>query len=334
VQGVFHRTRVWAAVAAAIALVVGAPDASAAPHGRPFAKSSVWNAPLPAHAPLDPSSNALVARLNQLVQGNLAQRSGPWINTNEYSTPVYTVRRHQRTTRVKLDRHDPALQRAFNHVPIPKDARPASGTDHHMVIWQPSRDRMWELWVAERRHGRWHTQWGGAMKHVSRNPGYFSSRAWQGAKHYWGATATSLPLLGGLIRINEARTGRIDHALALSLPEIRQGQYALPARRTDGNAPGPDAIPEGARFRLDPRLDIDALGLPPLTAAMARAAQTHGIIIRDYSGVVAFVGEDSTPLGVNLWYPGRKDSLLPDWPSAMLASFPWDRLQLVRMKLR
>jgi hypothetical protein len=307
-------------------------DQGATPTVRPFAGSSVWNAPLPAHVPLDPASNTLVARLNQLVADNVSHRTGPWINTNEFSTPIYTVPGNQATTRVKLDRNEPALQAAFDAVPIPSNARPANGTDHHMVIWQPARDRMWEFWVAEHKPDGWHAQWGGAMTHVSKNPGYFSPAAWPGAKPYWGATATSLPLLGGLIRINEARTGRIDHAIALSLPEIRQGQFALPAQRTDGNVPGPNTIPEGARFRLDPKLDVDALNLPPLTKAIAKAAQTHGIIIRDYSGVVAFVGED--PAGVD---PGGEDPwpriYQGQQPTDLLAQFPWDHLQLLRMQL-
>jgi hypothetical protein len=309
-----------------------APVRSASPAPRPFAASSVWNAPLAADTPLDPASPVLVARLNQLVQANIAQHNGPWINTNEYSTPIYTVPADQPTTRVKLDRNEPALQAAFNAVPIPKEARPANGTDHHMVVWQPSRDRMWEFWIAQRKPDGWHAMWGGAMNNVSKNPGYFTTAAWPGAKPYWGATATSLPLLGGLIRIDEARTGKIDHALALSLPEIRQGQFALPAQRTDGNTPGPNTIPEGARFRLDPKLDIQALNLPPLMKAMADAAQTHGIIVRDYAGVVGFVGEDpagSAP-GTDPWPQIYGQGQLP---SQLLAQFPWDHLQLTRMQL-
>jgi hypothetical protein len=308
------------------------PDKEAAAP-RPFASSSVWNAPLPRDAPLDPASDKLVGRLNELVKANIDARNGPWINTNEFSAPVYTVGPNQATTRVKLDRDEPALQAAFEKVPIPPDARPANGTDHHMVVWQPSSDRMWEFWIAQKKPDGWHAQWGGAIEHVSKSPGYFTPAAWPGAKNYWGATATSLPLLGGLIRIDEARKGTIDHAVALSLPEIRQGQFSLPAQRTDGNTPGPDAIPEGARFRLDPSLDIEALNLPPLTEAIAKAAQTHGIIVRDYSGVVAFVGED--PAGVA---PGQPDPWRAIYgegklPTDLLASFPWDRLQLTRMQL-
>ena len=36
----------------------------------------------------------------------------------------------------------------------------------------------------------------------------------------------------------------------------RAGVFSWPAQRTDGLLDSPDAIPEGARFRLDPNLDI------------------------------------------------------------------------------
>jgi len=311
------------------------PGGGGVSQGRPFAASSLWNTPLPPDATLDPASARLVARLGQLVESDRARRAGPWINTTQFSTPVYTVAPDQTKVRVKVDSDldaPPALQEAFDSVPIPSDARPAAGSDGHMAIWQPSTDRMWEFWQAQRRADGWHATWGGAMSNVSNNPGYFTAAVWPGAKPNWGATASSLPLLGGLIRVAEARAGRIDHALAIALPEIRALQYALPAQRTDGSAYGPDTIPEGARFRLDPNLDIDALDLPAPTKAIAEAAQRYGIVVRDYATNVAFVAEDPAGVaaaGQNPW----NDVFGGQRPDDLLARFPWNRLQLVRMQL-
>lgn len=295
---------------------------------RVFSPGSVWNARLGSGASLDPASDRLVGTLNGLVADTAARRTGPWINTNEYSTPIYTVPANQATVHVTLDNDDPELQAAFHAVPIPPKAQPAAGTDHHMVVYQPSRDRMWEFWLAERRPGGWHARWGGAIQRVSQNPGYFTADAWPGAKSHWGATASSLPLLAGLIRTSEARAGKINHALALNLPQIRAGQYTYPAQRTDGNATGPSTIPEGAHFRLDPRLNLKALHLPPLTKAIAQAAQTYGVIVRDKSGTVTFEGEDPTPTGRDPW----TQILQGQFPSQQLQDFPWEHLQLLRMK--
>lgn len=295
-----------------------------------FSADSVWNAPLGAGARLDPVSDRLVGELNRLVAGDVAAHRGPWINTNEYSTPVYTVPANQPTVRVALDNTDPQLQSAFQAVPIPPGAHPAAGTDHHMVISQPSHDRMWEFWLTQKLPDGWHARYGGAMAHLSQNPGYFTADAWPGAKPTWGATASSLPLLAGLITINEARAGKINHALAIALPEVRAGQYTTPAQRTDGNAPAQNAIPEGAHFRLDPHLNLNALNLPPLTRAIAKAAQAYGIIVRDKSGVVALYGQDPTPTkNPNTWNQTYNGQL----PSQQLQHFPWKSLQLLNMDL-
>jgi hypothetical protein len=161
-----------------------------------------------------------------------------------------------------------------------------------MVIRQPASDTMWEFFGMRKRADGWHAKWGGRMDKVSANPGHFEE-----PHPDWGATATSLPLLGGLITIEEARKGRIDHALAFALPQTRAGVHAWPAQRSDGVSRRPGAIPEGTRFRLDPELDVESLGLPALTRLMAEAAQRHGIVLRDQSGAVTFYGEDPTPTG-------------------------------------
>jgi hypothetical protein len=289
---------------------------------RPFATDSIWNGPLAQNAALDPRSDLYVAELRRQLAG-----TNPWINTTQYSAPVYTVPAGQPTVHVTLDRaNDPSLQVALDRVPIPAGAKPARGLDKHLVVWQPATDTMWELWVASLRPDGWHASWGGRMDCVSHNPGYF------GEPHTnWGATATSLPLLGGLIRISELRAGRIDHALAFSIPHTRiWTSWAWPAQRSDGDADTLSAIPEGARLRLDPALDIDALGLPPATRAIAKAVQRYGMILRDKSGAVAFYAEDPGQLAVNPY----GELFSHQSPNLLFRKFPWDRLQVLALDMR
>ena len=59
--------------------------------------------------------------------------------------------------------------------------------------------------------------------------------------------------MGGLIGIKELESGHIDHALAMAIPHAATGVVAFPAQRSDGNEHTPGEIPEGTRFRLDPR---------------------------------------------------------------------------------
>ena len=54
------------------------------------------------------------------------------------------------------------LLEQIDAVPIPANAQPANGTDHSLVIWQPSTDTEWELWMAQRAgDGSWSACWGG-----------------------------------------------------------------------------------------------------------------------------------------------------------------------------
>ena len=250
------------------------------------------------------------------------------------SVPIYTVSAHQPTVRVRLDHApDPALRSAWSYVPLPPGARPATGTDAALVVWQPATDRMWEFWRLAATHGRWHAAWGGAMRWASSNNGVFGARAWPGAKPWWGSTASSLALAGGLITLEDLQRHEINHALAISVPHVRAGVYTLPARRTDGNSSNGQALPEGAHMRLDPTLDLTALNLPPLTLMIAQAAQRYGIIVRDSSPVVAFYAQDPTPTGSEP-YAGPGGYFEGRRPDELLASFPWKHLVLLAMTLR
>jgi hypothetical protein len=302
-----------------------------------FAPDSVWNACFPADAQVDPRSSELVEGLVQEVNREQGAGTGPYIQTDAYSTPLYVVGKRQQVVRVTLDDpHAPwrrSLQRAFRKVPIPRHARPAAGTDAHMTVWQPSRDMLWEFWQARRKRGRWHASWGGAIKHVSRSPGYFNASSWPHlSAPSWGATASSLPVVAGTMLVRELRSGQISHALALSLPAPRAESFAWPAQRTDGTGPS-DAIPEGARLRLDPDLNLDSLGLPPITLMIARAAQRYGMIVRDQThAAIGLYAQDPVHYKRDPYY-GRRGLFGGQSPTRFLASFPWDRLEVARMKL-
>jgi hypothetical protein len=301
-----------------------------------FAPESVWRAPLADDAPLDSASARLVGGLRSAVAANLAARTGPWIATNESSTPLYRVPADQPRVRVQLHTGPwgATLQKAFEAVPVPPDARPARGTDAHMTVWQPSTDRLWEFFRMRKESDGWHADYGGAIENVSRSPGYYTTDSWPGLSNsQWGASASSLPLVAGLMRTDELRAGHIDHAVSLAIPVARRNVFSWPAQRTDGRSDDANAIPEGAHFRLDPTLDLSTLNLPRMTRIMAEAAQRYGMIVTDQTGqAVGFAAEDPTPTGNDPYY-GTNGLFDGHWPSELLAQFPWEHLQLLRMDL-
>ena len=315
-----------------------APPAAVAPapSSRLFAPDSVWNAPLAPNAPLDPANAVLVNTLRKTVAQNVAAGWGPWIAAAETS-PLYIVPADQPTVRVTLDPGSwkVGLQQTFEAVPIPANATPAAGPDAHMTIWQPSTDRLWEFFKASKQADGWHASFGGAMANVSRSPGHFNTESWPGlSQPWWGATATSLPVVAGTMMIDELKAGVIPHALAMNIPWAKPKTYSWPAQRTDGSSTDPNAIPEGARFRLDPKLDLNTLNLPPMTRAMAVAAQRYGMIVRDQTGhAISFFAENPAPHGTNPYTLAGGFYGGPD-PSAVMRAFPWDHVQLVKMELR
>ena len=79
-------------------LVIGvflalAPSAQA----KLFAPGSVWNARVPDHPALDPNSAAISNTLLQMTQTHTT-----WIDTDAYSTPMYTVGPDQPRVPVRL----------------------------------------------------------------------------------------------------------------------------------------------------------------------------------------------------------------------------------------
>jgi hypothetical protein len=324
---------------------VSEPPAEPAPEAEPttepeptpfrfFSPTSFWNSEPGAAALLDPQSSPLTGAFLGEIEAAIAAGSGPWINTTNYSVPIVRVPADQPKVRVQLvsKYSAPYLQAAWEEVPIPPTAKPSEGTDATLVVYQPSSDKLWEFWHASRTESGWQAAWGGAIHSVSSSRGAYDSEAWAGAKPWWGSSASSLSIAGGLITLEDLERGSIDHALALAIPNVKAGVYSSPAQRTDGTSTSSLALPEGAHLRLDPALNLEKLKLPPLTLMIARAAQRYGIFVRDRAKMIHFFAEDPTNLPANP-YLGKTGYFEGQSPAKLLASFPWSHLQLLRMDL-
>lgn len=314
---------------------IAANQVAPSPQFRFYAPSSYWNMPVPTTAPLDPKSGSIMDAFESLVASELQTGTGPSINTDEYSIPIYTVPAKQPTVKVRLDaqRSAPALQAAWSAVPMPPNAHPAAGTDGTLVVWQPSTDKLWDFWRAVREDDGWHASWGGATRNVSSSSGIPEDpESWPGARPWWGTSGCSLGVVGGLITLENLERGWINHALQMALPNVRAGVYASPALRTDGETRDPLALPEGAHLRLNPNIDIASLHLPRVTRMIAEAAQRYGIFINNGAKNVTFYAQDPTPTGSDP-YRGPDGYYQGSYPRELLSSFPWEHLQLLKMDL-
>ena len=150
----------------------------------------------------------------------------------------------------------PRVRRALRQRPDPSGSPSFPGNrrsvDDLATLDGPDRGVL-EGQRAERRLAR---VWGGRRDDFSASPGFFPGRM--------GTTATGLVGAAGAVGLREAARGSIDHAIGLGIPEVAHwSTCSYPAQRSDGDRPlgTPHAIMEGTRFRLDPNVDVDALGL-------------------------------------------------------------------------
>lgn len=110
-----------------------------------------------------------------------------------------------------------------------------------------------------------------------------------------GVRGSGLPLFAGVIGSEEASQGRINHALAISVPGLARRNYVQPASVTDGVGNGA-SLPAGARIRLNAnvtaddrdRTNNDGEGQKdvPLTGARRRSAESILVALRQYGAIV------------------------------------------------
>lgn len=280
-------------------------------------------------APAHPRSEAMVESLERQVAewyGGVAAFNSDRYNVSlvqaEEDTPERDIRFHDCQKRGDVPEGLYDGDSHFSGVPVPEAAVPADGTDGQLTIWSPDDDALWEFWQMRKADdGVWEACWGGRLDDVSSSEGVFEAP--------YGTSASGLVASASVVSLRDLKRGEIDHAVAIAIPEPAARVFSYPANRTDGVSKAPDAIPEGARLRLDPSLDVDSLGLTPLATMIAKAAQKYGLIVTDRSHGVAFVGEDSRSYQESTGEDPWKE-VFGDVPQyAQMAGFPFDRLTVI-----
>lgn len=278
-------------------------------------------------APLAVNSAALVQNLSDQVRnhwGGIAATNAYEFNTSFYeaapNTPRVTVGFHNCQNKPRTPKGLYDGPKYFVDVPIPPEALPAKGTDGQMTVYDPAADQLWEFWVMRKdTAGKWEACWGGRIDDVSTNIGQFPFP--------YGVSASGLVTSAGMITIDEARRGEINHVMNLALLQVRSWEHvSWPANRSDGSSQNPNTFMEGQRLRLDPTLDLDQYNLTPFARMVAEAAQTYGFIVKDRSGAVAVATQDGrleqARTGTNPWR-----TLLGTEPYLAMKNFPWDKMQ-------
>jgi hypothetical protein len=127
------------------------------------------------------------------------------------------------------------------------------------------------------------------------------------------ADAAGLPIFPGLVRYDEVKRGRINHAIRVTF-ESTQDAWLHPASHCAGDTSDPDAPPMGLRLRLKSGYDTSGLSGPAKVIAVA--LKNYGFFTADN--------------GSNWFFSGTSDRRWPDGKLNQLKSIPGSAFEVVK----
>ncbi len=289
-------------IAALLPLLIATLTASASPAWRAFSADSPWNQRIPANAPSDADSPALIA--------DFASRGALHVNLKDWSIPVYFIDADQTPRHDVGDSRPGIYGQGFEFprsIPIPDGAvaSPPVGddSDNHLCVVDKAKHLEWGMWAARRdKTGRWFTGLGAVTDLAGTGvaPPWFAAPRELDSHR---ARASGFPLIAGLILVDEIKAGRIDHALVFAYDHCRTGLFIPPASTAQVaqlDAVESRGIPMGGRIQLDPGWDVEHSALSPAGKIIARALQEYGAYCGDYAGANVIYAENS-PAAVQAW---------------------------------
>jgi hypothetical protein len=218
-----------------------------------------------AHAAEDPNSAAYIASIG--LTGHLHPDFG---TEPGYGIPYTVVGPHQ--PKVPIDFTEFGEESEPGPYPIPANA-PVEGAgeegDRHVLVLQRGSCKLYELYSAQRQGAGW-AAGSGAVFNLRSNR--LRPEGWT------SADAAGLPIFPLLVRYPEVRSGRIDHALRVTVQETQQG-YIHPATHYASSSSNPNLPPMGLRLRL--KASYSLAGFQGESLIILRALKRYGLIVAD-----------------------------------------------------
>lgn len=278
---------------------------------RPYLQAADWNwRAIGSNPSLDSNSAAIVAALAGAGQSRI-------VDTYDFGVTVRTA-----------SASDPKYQISFTAgwgnpfgstlVPIPAGTPVPPGSDGHVVIIDPTQNKVFALWQANL-SGTTKTASYGAMVDLNGD----------GRETVGTSTGSGLSRLAGIIRLSEMQAGVIPHALFFSTDiATAGGVFRYPATTTDGsNGAGSSVtISEGTRVQLDPSINLSAIpGISQAEIVIGTALQQYGAYCGDNGGArMAFIAEYE---GANPGPTYAAKGLTYDYFN--LSNIPWGSLRVL-----
>ena len=300
------------------------------------AKGTVFTRRVDKEMPLAPNSAAIAAKMKSLAM-------------NPYGVITTITRQHYNYTIIIVDSND-KNQHYANFIPeghrerddadlykytggrqpIVHDAKPAAGNDAHMAVYDVATGVMRQYFGVT---------YVNSGEYKFKGSGYFIAKPGLrglAKDNYWmrltkgGSSVVGMLNPLSQIGIEEVRAGEINHALSFTIAHARKG-FSWPAKAGDGDLDDADAPMEGQWCRIDPKVDLDKLGLSPMTLMIAKAVQKYGAYAADKN---AFCHTFTTEHGIyelaihglDPWeHDGEFEKKYGKFPD--LNDFPWELTQ-------
>jgi hypothetical protein len=251
-----------------------------------FPADNIWNARVDT-LPLDPRSNDYINSIG--ANTGLHPDFGTFYLGAPIGIPYVVVPASQPTVPISFipppngyeDESDPGP------MPIPPDAPVEGGNastgDRHVLVVRQSECKLYELFNATKQTDN---SWRVASSAVFElNSNALRPEGWT------SADAAGLPILPGLIRYDEVKSGEIKHAIRFAVT-ISQRKYVWPGRHFASSNTSPTRPPMGQRFRLKASVDISRF--PADIQVIFTAFKRYGIIVSDNGSNWYIIGAHDT----------------------------------------
>ena len=190
------------------------------PCWRPFSAASPFNRRLPAH-PRQAEGSPLVGNRTASFGSGPSFQAGEAGTPDDFAHPIYFASRNAPSYKITCLAYS-GCEVQGRRVRIPRYAEPAGGSDGHLGVIDRRRQWEYDFWQVRDRSPH-----GGGLK-VS-----YGGRTRIGKRGSTGlgsaATAAGFATSAGVIRPEELRSGRIDHALFMVV-KCTSGRSVYPAK--------------------------------------------------------------------------------------------------------
>jgi hypothetical protein len=233
-----------------------------------FPSDNIWNADI-SRMPVDTHSAAWLSSTGATT-GKLLH---PDFGGPPYGIPINVVHTSHATTSFNFQywaESDPAVptQQPQGPYPYGSDLIREAPTDSHLLSVDQDTCRLYETWATD--YNGPSTAGSGAIFDLNSNQ--LRPSGWT------SADAAGLPILPGLLRLDEVQAGLVSHAIRFTVRSSDRS-YVWPARHQAGSANNSNLPPMGARFRLSASFDITGFGLQ--ARIVLTAMKRYGLIVAD-----------------------------------------------------